>query len=1144
MPGFHLYRSASTEALAERLVSMVAAPGAPLPLEQDELVVVQGRGMERWLGQRAAAKLGVWAGARFPYPRAAAAEMAGRVLQSAGEAAEAGGGAVDRAVLAFAVAAELPALMERPEGARVRAYVGADGARLLSCAQQAAAALDGALVYRPDVLQAWAANGRAEGPAVPEDERWLGALWRALLRRASQRAADGAPELAHLVEFWPRLARAASALHAGGACPGTTRVSVFAVSGLPPGLIEFYAALAQAIEVHWFAVDPAADTAGSPAAVVAELGASDLESVSVVHEALARARERGVPVHEECLAAPLRGSETGSGVLARVQRAMREGAASVRASGAPGDGAREHEHEHEHEQDDHAKDRSLRVHACPGAMREAEVLHDELLRAFDELPGLAHEDIVVLVPDIGAYAPVVEAALRGGRGIEGRHGSARLPLSVADLSDRDGSPVAAALGAALRMADGDLGARSAVELLSQPAVAERFAPAGDASVAAEWLEVAGVRRFVDASHRAAAGLPADDTGTWRAGMDQLLLGLAAPMGSDSAVPGTLAFPAQPFLASAETLAPMLEFVDLLEWLRAMATAGDQPVDAWMVRMREALRRLSPTHGAGEREARALQQELAEIEVAARAAGFDRAVPFAAARSLVEAAVGAGRTGRGFLSGGITVCQFVPMRAVPFRVVCMLGMGDGMFPRASDRSAFDPLAWERRVGDPNPRAEDRALFLQSVLAAADRVVVTYPSLDLATNSARGPSTVVRALLDAAVSVGARDDELTVSHPLHAFSVGAFDAGAVREDRVGFDARARAAAERLMQGVSDESPVFLDGQGFPTVALEDVMPLDDLVAFFRDPARQTLASWGVRLSRTEDALEDVEPIEASGLAAYVLRRALIGAAMKEGGKLTRERALAVVQRCAREGTVPPGRAGLHAGLEVAEAVRSALARHAPAGIAMEPVEVRVPSTPAVVLRGEVPVSEGAVRVTVATRGHGRDQVEAWIRHLAWCVQRGDGVLTADGTLLALGGRKDTRLALPSVSAQEARERLAALLAIRRVGLERGVPFVPDLSLQVAKIAAATGTGAGPSGAVSLAQADAAKVAREVQGVFADDPGERAYELEAARVLFRGLDLATHSFGTIDGVCPARLVDVAVQVFEPLAQPKARGKDGDDE
>jgi exodeoxyribonuclease V gamma subunit len=1143
MPGFHLCRSASTEALAERLVSMVAAPGAPLPLDEDELVVVQGRGMERWLGQRAAARLGVWAGARFPYPRAAAAEMAGRVLQTAGEAAEAGRGAVDRSVLSFAVAAELPALMERPEGARVRAYVGADGARLLSCAQQAAAALDGALVYRPDVLQAWAENRRAEGPAVPEDERWLGALWRALLRRASQRAGEGAPELAQLVEFWPRLARAAGALREGGACPGVTRVSVFAVSGLPPGLIEFYAALAQAIEVHWFAVDPAADTAGSPAAVVAELGASDLESVSVVHEALARARERGVPVHEECLAAPRQGSAPGNGVLARVQRAMREGTAGVRASGAPGEGARD-EREREREQDDRTKDRSLRVHACPGAMREAEVLHDELLRAFDELPGLAHEDIVVLVPDIGAYAPVVEAALRGGRGIEGRHGSARLPLSVADLSDRDGSPVAAALGAALRMADGDLGARSAVELLSQPAVAERFAPTGDAAVAAEWLGVAGVRRFVDASHRAAAGLPADDTGTWRAGMDRLLLGLAAPMGSDNAVPGTLAFPAQPFLASAETLAPMLEFVELLEWLRAMAAAGDQPVDAWMVRMREALRRLSPTHGAGEREARALQQELAEIEVAARAAGFNRAVPFAAARSLVEAAMGAGRTGRGFLSGGITVCQFVPMRAVPFRVVCMLGMGDGMFPRASDRSAFDPLAWERRVGDPNPRAEDRALFLQSVLAAADRVVVTYPSLDLATNSARGPSTVVRALLDAAVAVGASDDELTVSHPLHAFSVGAFDAGAVQEDRVGFDARARAAAERLMQGVSDETPVFLDGQGLPTVAPEDVVTLDDLVAFFRDPARQTLASWGVQLSRTADALEDVEPIEASGLATYKLRRALLAAAMQGGGRLSRERSLEVVQRCAREGTVPPGRAGLHAGLEVAEEVRGVLARHAPAGIAMEPVEVRVPATPAVVLRGEVPVSEGAVRVTVATRGHGRDLVEAWIRHLAWCVQRGDGVLTAEGTMLALGGKKDARLALPSVSAQEARERLAALLAIRRLGLERGVPFIPDLSLQVAKIAAATGTGAGLSGAVSLAQADAAKVAREVQGVFADDPGGRAYEFEAARVLFRGLDLATHSFGTIDGVCPARLVDVAVQVFEPLAQPKALGKDGDDE
>ena len=88
-----------------------------------------------------------------------------------------------------------------------------------------------------------------------------------------------------------------------------------------------------------------------------------------------------------------------------------------------------------------------------------------------------------------------------------------------------------------------------------------------------------------------------------------------------------------------------------------------------------------------------------------------------------------------------------MRSVPHRVVCLLGLDDGVFPRQSTRDGDDVLARDPWVGERDPRSEDRQLFLDAICAAEDHLVITYTGADERTGAPVPPAVPLGELLDA-------------------------------------------------------------------------------------------------------------------------------------------------------------------------------------------------------------------------------------------------------------------------------------------------------------------------------------------------------------------------------------------------------------
>ncbi|HZD67095.1 MAG TPA: exodeoxyribonuclease V subunit gamma, partial [Acidimicrobiales bacterium] len=639
-------------------------------------------------------------------------------------------------------------------------------------------------------------------------------------------------------------------------------------------------------------------------------------------------------------------------------------------------------------------DDSLRVHACPGRSRQVEVVRDAVLHLFRADPTLEPRDVIVMCPDIESFAPLVQAAFGTGGPAQGERvdpddGVPRLRVRLADRSLRQTNPLLAVAAHLLELAGDRLTASQVLDLASREPVSRRFGFDEEALSRLErWVADAGIRWGLDAAHRSPWGLQDLGANTWEAGLDRLALGVA--MGDASLFAGTV--PAAPVAGEDVDLAGRL--IELVERLRqaVVALAGPQPIARWAAALAEATERLAR---AGQAEAwqhdqlhRVLDDAVAESGDQADDAAT--CLDLAEVRSLLGDRLQGRPTRANFRTGDLTICTMVPMRSVPHRVVCLLGLDDGTFPRQSDQDGDDLLVAEPLVGDRDPRSEDRQLLLDALLAATEHLVVTYGSSDLRTNRRRPPSVPVAELLDVVdrtvrlATPGRRArDAILVQHPLQSFDPRNFSPGGLGTDGpFSFD-RVNLAGAGLGQ-VPAPATGFL-GSLLPA-APGPALQLGSLVRFVEHPVRAFLRDrLGLYDTDGPDRTQDHLPVELDPLERWAVGDRLLGLRLEGASP---ERALAVERG---RGLLPPGPladaplAGVGPTVEALVAVVEGLAC---AGSTPGSVEVNLALPDGRVLLGTVPGVRDAtiVACVYATLGP-RHRLGAWVRFLALSAARPD-------------------------------------------------------------------------------------------------------------------------------------------------------------
>ena len=1003
-----LHQSNRLERLADDLAEVLRVPLAP-PLAP-ETIAVQSNGMARWLRMRLADRLGVSANLDFPLPSSLVWKLFGRILSDVPDHSP-----YDREVLVWRLMGLLPTIAGGEAFAPLRAYLAdaEDDLRRHQLALRIADLFDQYLVYRPDWILDWERGG---------GETWHAPLWRELVR-----SVGGIHRVRVQERFLVALDSAPSA-----PCGLPSRLSLFGIPTLPPAQLEVFARLAERLDVHLFQLNPCRqfwaeirsereiarrvkdrdprelylETGNS---LLAACGKQGRDFLGLLLDYNPHELEEFEESGEDSL---LHGLQTDILTL----RNRGEG-------GAPRSHLR-------------SDDRSVQVHSCHGPMREVEVLYDQLLALFEADPGLEPGDIAVMTPDIEAYAPFIEAVF--GTAEPDR----RIPFSIADRRQRTESPVATAFFSLLEVVEGRFGADQVLGLLEIEPVRRRFGIAeGDLPQIQDWIRATGVRWGVDGESRAALDLPATAEHTWRAGLDRLLLGYALPAAGRRPFGGILPYDEVEGAAS-RVLGRLCSFAEALFAARE-ELSRPRPVALWADLLVRLLGRFLDADEDEEEQVADIRRAAAALAAEAAQADFEGSVSLAVVRSALQAALGEGRGGGRFLAGRVTFCAMVPMRSVPFQVVCLIGLNDGSYPRSRRAPGFDLMSEDIRIGDRSRRDDDRYLFLEAIVSARRVLYLSYVGQSNRDNAPLPPSVLVSELLDYAErgfappeGDGALRDRLVTRHPLHAFSPRYFRGGADGPQLFSYSEEFCEASRRRRTAAAP--PSFLVRPLAAPPAEWRTVDLARFIRYFQQPTKYLVRErLRIRLEEQEGLLESREPFTLDGLAAYGLRQELLDLRLAGGSP-------ADAWEVARGGgRLPQGRVGEVLFVEEAEKVEAFAKRleaRRPAE-RPEPIPVDCDLGP-IRLTGWLTGASGQglldYRLTTAKP---KDWIALWLRHLLLNSLRPAGVAPESCWV----GEEETILLGP---VEDPLPRLAALAGIYWAGLSQPLHLFPEAGFAYAE------------------------------------------------------------------------------------------------
>jgi exodeoxyribonuclease V gamma subunit len=1036
-----IHRAERADRLVDALGDLLSDP-LPDPFAT-EIVSVPTPGVERWLSQRLSARLGarpgyadgVCAGVDFSSP----SRLVARALNGSTSTEAADPWRPEQAVWP---------LLQVIDDAR-----GEDWIRLLWChledragrrwsvARHLAELFAGYASSRPTMVEAWSrgqdvdAAGRPLGP----DQAWQAELWRRL------RSAVDQPGPAEQISAATRELRAHPET-----CDLPARLSVFGATRLDPDRLAVLAALSAHRDVHLWLPHP---SFALWAKVAAQLGC----------DATPRSRRRADDRTEELAEHRL---------LGYLGRDVRELQLAISAAGAetvdhhlPPPVAKTPDTLLGRLQHDIAtdrgprpveerwplppQDRSIVLHASHGPDRQVEVLREVLVGLLADDPTLEPRDIVVMCPDIETFAPLIAAAF----GLdtaesEAEHPGHRLRVRLADRSLRQLNPLLAVVSRLVTLAEGRMPASALLDLCSSAPVARKFRfTADELDRLQDLIARAGVRWGLDAERRSRYGLADFGQNTWAAGLDRLLLGVAMDETEQRFI-GT-ALPMDDVDSSdVDLIGRLAECVARVRTLTD-ACRSPHPVAGWVDLFKQAIDLLTEVLPADRWQLGHAYAELNRIrEPAERAGGVAQAELSLSEVADLLAEAFRGRASRAnFRTGTLTVASLLPMRAVPHRVVCLLGTDDRIFPRRRRPDGDDITEADPWVGDHDPRSEDRQLLLDAIMAAEDRLIVVFAGLDPRSNAEIPPAVPIGELLEVleltAQNTDGRPvrDQVVVQHPLQPFDprnfqpggLGAppgfsFDPGALRAVRAG--ARTRMAP--LTRFALDP---------LPEVPETGLVELADLLRFFAHPVRALLRDRaGLSLWGADDQPDEQIPAQLRGLDRWAVGDRMLRLHL-QGHDLSRLRDAEW-----RRGSVPPRMLGARALGQLVEEVAEVAATAAEFRTG-EPerfeVDITLPGTEER-LTGLVPSVFGDDVVRVGfSRLSARHRLQAWLELLALAATAPARPWRA--VAIGSGGRS----VLGPVSGPWAVQVLADLVELRWTGLREPLPFSVKTSAEYARL-----------------------------------------------------------------------------------------------
>ncbi|HBI2726390.1 TPA: exodeoxyribonuclease V subunit gamma [Escherichia coli] len=1036
---YHSNRLDVLEALMEFIVERERLDD---PFEP-EMILVQSTGMAQWLQMTLSQKFGIAANIDFPLPASFIWDMFVRVLPEIPKES-----AFNKQSMSWKLMTLLPQLLEREDFSLLRHYLtdDSDKRKLFQLSSKAADLFDQYLVYRPDWLAQWETGHLVEG--LGEAQAWQAPLWKALVEYTDEL---GQPRW-HRANLYQRFIET---LESATTCPPglPSRVFICGISALPPVYLQALQALGKHIEIHLLFTNPCRYYWG------------DIKDPAYLAKLLTRQRrhsfeDRELPLFRDSenagqlfnsdgeqdvgnpllaswgklgrdyiyLLSDLESSQeldafvdvTPDNLLHNIQSDILE----LENRAVAGVNIEEFSRSDNKRPLD-PLDSSITFHVCHSPQREVEVLHDRLLAMLEEDPTLTPRDIIVMVADIDSYSPFIQAVF--GSAPADRY----LPYAISDRRARQSHPVLEAFISLLSLPDSRFVSEDVLALLDVPVLAARFDITEEGlRYLRQWVNESGIRWGIDDDNVRELELPATGQHTWRFGLTRMLLGYAmeSAQGEWQSV--------LPYDESSGLIAELVGhlaslLMQLNIWRRGLAQ--ERPLEEWLPVCRDMLNAFFLPDAETEAAMTLIEQQWQAIISEGLGAQYGDAVPLSLLRDELALRLDQERISQRFLAGPVNICTLMPMRSIPFKVVCLLGMNDGVYPRQLAPLGFDLMSQKPKRGDRSRRDDDRYLFLEALISAQQKLYISYIGRSIQDNSERFPSVLVQELID----------YIGQSHYLPGDEALNCDESEARvkahltchHTRMPFDPQnyqpgnLQSYAREWLPAASQAGKAHSEFVQPLPFTLPETVPLETLQRFWAHPVR---AFFQMRLQvnfRTEDSeIPDTEPFILEGLSRYQINQQLLNVLVEQ------DDAERLFRRFRAAGDLPYGAFGEIFWETQCQEMQQLADRVIACRQPGQSMEIDLACN-GVQITGWLPQvqPDGLLRWRPSLLSVAQG-MQLWLEHLVYCASGGNG----ESRLFL---RKDGEWRFPPLAAEQALHYLSQLIEGYREGMSAPLLVLPE-------------------------------------------------------------------------------------------------------
>lgn len=833
----HLYISNSIEKLATQLSQNLQQEACDV--FQQQHIITQTEGMNKWLTEQIAQQLGISAHVAFHSPNDIIALLHEWLSEKPGPV-------ITSDKIRWKLWKELsePAFKQRfPE---VAAYYQNHPIRQIALADQMADLFDQYQIYRHGLINNW--NESTQSPA---NFQWY--LWKRLQQGYQGRVSDKPSVVKRLKEALNNSAQQEKlrAQIAG--------LHFFGIAVITPLHLDLFQLLAAHIPLHFYLMNPAPayywledETERS---LIKKRQKNKLRQPeegfnlpgntlltgwgSVIKDSFAllyQQEELMNEVYDDWIVPPLDNPAT---LLKKIQKDIFENAYGDFREAVT---------------IENLADGSVVFNSCYTKAREVEVLYNELVKIVNTRPGeLSPKDILVLCSNMDDYAPYIRAVFD--------NAPYRFPYTISDQTITEGASLFGDLQRLLELNSDSMKAEMVIELLESKNISQRFGIT-QLELIRTVMQEANIRCGT-------SGEVENDTRlvSWEYGLQRIALGWCISGSSIYNAP------------SGDTLIPIdiVEGDDIFELVRFHQFASqllhhleqrkiNRSVSEWINYVRALITDMLFVND--DQESGDYHELIAYLDkYNQQAADITDWVPFEVFAYQFNATLQSETRQQQFGRGGVLFCSLIPMRSIPHKVVAILGMNYNEFPRKDNRPHFDLQKNNPGKGDRNIRNNDKHLLLETILSAKEHLIISYQGQDVKDNRPIPPSALIDELINYIVEGLPQPDyrlrkKLIIEHPLHSFS-----------SRYG-----SGGADGLTSYLTSVMPKPLVKKSILPVSTNAIAPplieLASLTVFAKSPFTWYLQkNWQLFLYHDDILLPDVESFEIDSVEGAKLIKELL-------------------------------------------------------------------------------------------------------------------------------------------------------------------------------------------------------------------------------------------------------------------------------